>query len=140
VADADGSNQQRLTENARLDFFPAWSPDGQRIAFATVEQKQIYVMDADGSDERQLTVQGFSEDPAWSPDGTQIVFQSSRDGNFEIYSLNVEAALQGSADSSLRRLTNTRAGDFWPSWGPSPSASAATEDPDAAGWRLRRGT
>ena len=41
VADADGSNQRRLTENTRLEFFPAWSPDGQRIAFATMEQKQI---------------------------------------------------------------------------------------------------
>ncbi len=118
VADADGSNERRLTENDRFDFFPAWAPDGRSIAFATVEQKQIYVMNVDGSNERQLTAQGLSEDPAWSPDGSQVVFQSSWEGNFEIYTLNVEDALQGSEGPRPRRLTNTRAGDFWPSWGP----------------------
>ncbi|NIN67914.1 MAG: DUF5050 domain-containing protein [Anaerolineae bacterium] len=118
VADADGSNQRRLTENDRFDFFPAWASDGRRIAFATVEQEQIYIMDADGSNERQLTAQALSENPAWSPDGTEIVFQSNRDGNFEIYAVNVEDALQGRAGPRPRRLTNTRAGDFWPSWGP----------------------
>jgi len=121
VADADGSNPRRLTENARLDFFPAWAPDGQRIAFATVGQKQIYVMNADGSNEQQLTDQGLCEDPAWSPDGSHIVFQSSRDGNFEIYTLNVEDALQEIGGSGSQRLTDVRAGDFWPSWGPAAS-------------------
>ncbi len=117
AADADGSSQRRLTENGRLDFFPAWSPDGRRIAFATMEQKQIFVMNADGTDEQQLTYQGLNEDPAWSPDGTQIVFQSTRDGNFEIYTLNVEEALQGANTTASRRLTNHWAGDYWPAWG-----------------------
>jgi len=120
VADADGGNQRRLTDNTRLDFFPAWSPDGRRIAFATREQKQIYAINADGSQEQQLTDQGLSEDPDWSPDGSTIVFQSSRDGNFEIYTLRVADALQGGGGSACQRLTNHAAGDFWPSWGPAP--------------------
>ena len=116
VADADGRNQRRLTENTSLEFFPAWSPDGRRIAFAVMEEKQIFVVNADGSDARQLTVQGSCEGPTWSPDGSQIAFQSSSDGDFEIYTVNVEEALQG--EGSVQQLTDNRAGDFWPSWGP----------------------
>ncbi|MFZ5919396.1 MAG: TolB family protein, partial [Chloroflexota bacterium] len=118
VADADGSNQRRLTENTSLEFFPAWSPDGRRIAFARLETKQIYVINAEGSDEQQLTHQRNTENPSWSPDGTQIVFQSNSEGSFEIYAIAVEDALQESGRSSPRRLTENRAADLWPCWGP----------------------
>lgn len=120
VADADGSDQRRLTENRQIDYFQAWSPDGSRIAFARLETKQIYVMNADGSDEQQLTRQSNAENPSWSPDGAYIAFQSSSQGNFEIYTIDVENALQGSESSGLRRLTENHAADLWPSWGPAP--------------------
>jgi Tol biopolymer transport system component len=116
----DGTDQRRLTFNECDDCSPVWSPDARRIAFATREKKQIYAMNADGSQEQQLTDRGLSEDPSWSPDGSAIVFQSSRDGNFEIYTLSVADAFQGSAGSACQRLTNHAAGDFWPSWGPAP--------------------
>jgi Tol biopolymer transport system component len=119
IANADGSNQHRLTENQRMDSFPTWSPDGARIAFmrGDLHERQIFVMNADGSGDQQLTTQGrVNEDPAWSLDGSQIVFQSNRDGNYEIYTLNVDEFLQ-SGDLDLQRLTNTSAGDYWPSWG-----------------------
>jgi Tol biopolymer transport system component len=122
VADADGSNQRRLTDNRQLDYFPAWSPDGRRIAFTRLEKKQIYVMDANGSNERQLTHQSNAENPSWSPDGTQIAFQSSSEGSFEIYAIDVEDALQTNGGSGLRRLTENRAADLWPSWGPAPGS------------------
>ena len=53
VMDADGGNQQRLTENRVFDEDPSWSPDGKRIVFwsnreADIENTEIYVMDADG--------------------------------------------------------------------------------------------
>ena len=50
VMDADGGNQQRLTENRREDWYPSWSPDGRRIAFSSERDgsAEIYVMDADG--------------------------------------------------------------------------------------------
>jgi Tol biopolymer transport system component/imidazolonepropionase-like amidohydrolase len=129
VADADGSSQRRLTQNTRLDFFPAWSPDGRRIAFARLERKQIFVMNADGSDEQQLTHLGNAENPAWSPDGTRIAFQSSSEGNFEIYTIDAEEALQQGAGASPRRLTDNPAGDLWPSWGPATTTESASLPP-----------
>src|SRR3972149_4877919 len=66
------------------DGFPAWSPDGGRIAFYSANdlQRDIYVARADGSGLANLT-DDPAEDalPAWSPDGARIAFYSDRDGN-----------------------------------------------------------
>jgi Tol biopolymer transport system component len=53
----DGSGEKRLTDSPGLDAFPAWSPDGERIAFATDRDGnwELYVMDADSSQQRRLT-------------------------------------------------------------------------------------
>ncbi len=67
LADADGSDGVPLTEGER----PAWSPDGQRIAFH--RDGLVHVINADGSGETSL-VEGT--EPAWSPDGAWIAFTS----------------------------------------------------------------
>ena len=50
-------------------------------------------------------------DPAWSPDGSQVAFVSTRDGNEEVYIVNVDG-------TDVRRLTNNAADDGEPSWSP----------------------
>jgi Tol biopolymer transport system component len=75
----DGSDVRRLTDDPTIDGFPAWSPDGARIAFASERggKQEIYVMNADGTDQvRLLHIDDDLDDthPTWSPDGEQIAF------------------------------------------------------------------
>jgi Tol biopolymer transport system component len=75
--------------------------------------QEIYVMNADGSGQTNLTNHpALDMDPSWSPDGTRIAFSSTRDdGNGEIYVMNADG-------SGQTRLTNNPAPDWYPSWGP----------------------
>ena len=86
VANPDMSHQIQLTHGPGSDaWFPAWSPDGTRIAFSShrsdpdpeddVEEIYRNTMRPDGTDVRKLTDSaGFSGNPSWSPDGRWLVF------------------------------------------------------------------
>ena len=83
VMDADGGNRRQITTGDEQDFQPDWSPDGSRIAFSRIlnpNHIQIFVIAADGTDERQVTdvapnpVFSHSTGPDWSPDGQRIAF------------------------------------------------------------------
>jgi Tol biopolymer transport system component/protocatechuate 3,4-dioxygenase beta subunit len=93
----DGSGLTRVTNNPGWDDAPAWSSDGQKIAFhsdrddlencgrsgSTTCNWEIYVMNADGGDVRRLTNQPARDrEPTWSPDGRRIAF--IRDGNIHV--------------------------------------------------------
>lgn len=109
---------RQLTDDPANDYYPAWSPDGapggDQIVFDSKRDgnHEIYVMDADGSNQRRLTnTPGDEYFAAWSPDGTEIAFISDRDGNQEIYVMNADG-------SNQRRLTNTPANELEPDWSP----------------------
>jgi TolB protein len=77
VADRDGSHQRNLTNHPAFDGWPAWSPDGRQIAFASNRNSsyQIFVMNADGSDVRLVAnTEGRGTAPKWAPDGKSIYF------------------------------------------------------------------
>ena len=80
VMDADGGNQERLTDNRAYDNYPTWSPDREKIAFVSDRDggvPQIYVMDAHGKRAIKLTDTAEGKgDPDWSPDGERIAFTS----------------------------------------------------------------
>ena len=90
----DGTNRRRLAGDIPShDIEPAWSPDSQRIAFLSsrgIWGNEIYVMDADGANQRRLTRDGWDDrDPAWSPDGSKIAF-SAGDGDIFIVVMNAD--------------------------------------------------
>ncbi len=77
---------------------PAWSPDGEWIAFNNENGTlgDIYLIKPDGTDLRRLTsTADISRDGnlVWSPDSKAIAFSADRDGNIEIYILNVAEVL-----------------------------------------------
>ena len=123
---SDGSGLTRLTNNSAHDWWPAWSPDGAKIAFTTQRNgnDDIYVMNADGSAQTRLTTsQADDSRPAWSPDGAKIAFKSTRDGNTEIYVMNADG-------SGQTRLTTDPSIDFEPSWSPDGSKIAFVSNRD----------
>ena len=84
LANADGSGGMLLMEKDQVGEVDAgvhsWSPDGTMIAFerwnVQTQQTDIWIVDVDGTDMRQLTSDGRSMMPDWSPDGTRIAFKT----------------------------------------------------------------
>jgi Tol biopolymer transport system component len=85
----DGSDQRRLATQSEQ---PTWSPDGRRIVFASARDhagqhmvgednvswnRQLYVMNGDGSDQRRLITTGSDDEhPSWAPGGDVIAYQT----------------------------------------------------------------
>ena len=111
VMKPDGSNPHALTTSDDID--PTWSPDGSMIAFASSRAgaRQLFVMNADGSNVRQVTnLKDMGGRSSWSPDGTRLAFYAGLFENHNIYIINVDG-------TNLMQLTD--GGDnLGPSWSP----------------------
>ncbi len=121
---ATGADQHRLTDErgdpssfSGLQFQtdPAWSPDGQSLAFASARDGSydIYVMDARGGDTVRLTTSpDEDQQPTWSPDGGKIAFaRSAKDGASHIFVMDADGG-------AVRRLTDDDAPESDPAWSP----------------------
>jgi TolB protein len=67
----DGGNRKQLTTGRPGNFFPAWSPNGEQVAFVSIrnQKREIWIIDSSRKNERLIT-SGFL--PAWSPDGRRL--------------------------------------------------------------------
>ena len=91
---------------------PAVSPRRLRIAFDRHHggSRDIWVMYADGSGARRLTVESTSDGrPAWSPTGGEVAFTRNLNGNWEIHRIRADG-------SGVARVTRSRHADYAPAW------------------------
>ncbi len=143
VMNADGSDNKAITEkrSGSMSLLPDWSPDGEHIAYTAglitpdMEQElasgkkdpmdimnvKIFVIDADGSNKKQLTFGNDSDAvPSWSPDGKRIAFASDRDWDkFRIWVMdsdgkNPVALTESSYDNSIGAPVEQKV----PAWSP----------------------
>lgn len=133
----DGSDMKRLTTTPGYDGGPFFSPDGKQIvyrawhpadtALATYQRllerrmvrpnrMEIYVMNADGSNQRRITnLGGANFAPFFTPDGKRIIFSSNhrnpRSRNFDLFLVNADG-------TGLEQVTNNEEFDGFPMFSP----------------------
>jgi Tol biopolymer transport system component len=126
VMNADGSGVQRLTTDPADDIDPAWSPDSQRIVFASRRDGnfEIYVMNADGTGQTRLTHdEGNDFGPSVSRDG-RIAFHGLQGGPYtNIFVLDPNGA--------ITNVTKSEHNDTNPSWAPDGEHLVFSSDRDS---------
>jgi Tol biopolymer transport system component len=98
-----------VTQGSLQLWFPDVSPDGEWLtAYSMGQQRHIYTMRTDGSDQRDLTPDNYRHAwPRWSPDGQRIAFTSRRTGDYELWIINRDG-------SGLRQLSQSGGGHYAP--------------------------
>ena len=130
----DGSDVRRLTPEGAPFTFPAWSPDGARIAYTTLVdgREQIFVANADGSDAQMALEMPNTRARAvsWSPDGRAIAFSSDDVQVDDIF-------IYRFGEPAVQRVTDGRGVETDPVWSPDGTKIAYAADPSGRGGSLQ---
>jgi TolB protein len=120
-ARAESPRVTRLTTDGHLKQRPAWSPDGNTLAFTRHQGATIFLFlrSADGKEERRLTKSESPEfDACWSPDGKRLAFTFDKtvpnQGDIEVYSIGADGEGLQPVATSPGKLTH----EEWPAWSP----------------------
>jgi TolB protein len=119
IVNSDGTGRRSI---ATQGIQPVWSPDGSQIAFtrpndARFGRGDLYIIGADGSNERPLTASAGLIDnatPAWSPDGQWIAF--SRTTPYPSGGASVDLYVIRPDGTALRNVTQGIGQNWMPSW------------------------
>lgn len=122
VMNADGSNETNLTSPFGEYSFPAWSPDGRRMAFRIDfgTGTGIAIMDLQDTNGTLSGTQPvaitntFSDAPTWSPDGNQLVYKSSGDFGWQLFRYTED-------NGTIESINNPSPWIQYPKWSPDGS-------------------
>ena len=124
VADADGENPRTMLRSNEPIISPVFSPDGDRLAYVSFEDKKpiVYTQSLrDGSRRTVAAFKGSNSAPAWSPDGRQLAVVLTRDQASQIYRINADG-------SGVTRLTQGGNIDTEPVFSPDGQTLYFTSD------------
>jgi TolB protein len=104
---------RQLTEAGEGAYDPAWSPDGARIAYVVRAKGKhdLWVMDADGANQRQLSETGACRAPCWSPDGRYLAYLAADGNAFDLWAMPAPARLPPDAPTPAAGDSGAAAGD-----------------------------
>ncbi|MCP5104901.1 MAG: hypothetical protein GY950_16055, partial [bacterium] len=113
IMDDDGSNEVRLTYSPDVEFSPAFSVDGAKIAFINMNKKQLIVMNNDGTNQVPIysSTYPYIRSPNWSPDGSKIAFMDGPYNYYDIWIIDSDG-------SNPYNLTKDSMHNTLPSWSP----------------------
>ncbi|MFN2525649.1 MAG: TolB family protein [Actinomycetota bacterium] len=135
VMDADGGNVARLVAGSGDQGLPAWSPDGNWIAFSDRSTGNIELIRLNGTGRKTAAAPGRFEGEAhqaeWSPDGSWISFTAGPQNNADIWLVRPD----GSGLRNLTRANDTH--DRWAAWSPDGTQMVFISNRKRA-WKLYR--
>jgi tricorn protease len=139
MANEDGSNVHRLTDNLAREVYPRFSPDGRSIAFSSNRygNNDVYVIASTGGTPKRLTYHTGADDVVgWTRDSAQVIFRASRgDGAFPSVATLHQIAATGGPEQSL----NLDWG-YWGSYSPDGKSLAFNRHPATWSRRHYRGS
>jgi len=132
VVNSDGSDLTRLTSGVGNNVYPAFSPNGRKIVFTSnrTGTSQVWLMNADGSNQRQLTFDSQPKDqvPDWSPNGSKIAYLADTHGIADMGNSWGDIWVMNANGSHQHQITHD-ATDYGAAWSPDGTRIATLDFP-----------